>query len=169
MENDSRSDAQAFAAKAHGGQLYGVRPYTYHLAAVGAVLREFGVTDPEFGAAAWLHDVVEDTGVGIEEVEAEFGVRVAGLVWAVTGVGETRKERNVNAYGKIRATPEAVKLKLADRISNVRASVASEPRLLEMYRGEYAGFREQLHGLLAEDPVVREMWGRLDELLGWTD
>lgn len=139
--------ARGFALEKHEGQRYGERPYTVHLAAVREVLSWAGFDDAHpLAAAAWLHDVVEDTGVSREEVRERFGEEVASLVWAVTGVGGSRKERNLDAYSKIRALPQAAILKLADRIANVEAS-ATVPDKLAMYRREHPGFEEALSGL----------------------
>lgn len=150
---DVEQEARRFAEERHGDQLYGDRPYTVHLEAVRAVLRDFG-HDGAIAAAAWLHDVVEDTPTTREEVAERFGEEVASLVWAVTGVGRNRKERCASAYEKIRALPAAATLKLADRIANVEASLGS-PRIV-MYRAEWPSFREALSGLGDE-----RMWSRL--------
>jgi guanosine-3',5'-bis(diphosphate) 3'-pyrophosphohydrolase len=151
--------AREFAIAAHGDQRYGSEPYVVHLAAVRQVLRDFGYGG-ELGLAAWLHDTVEDTAVTVEELEREFGPRVAALVWAVTGVGENRKERTASAYAKLRALPDAITVKLADRIANSEASARSNPRLLAMYRDELPTFTAALgeHG----DPA---MWERLRRAL----
>jgi len=151
--------ARAFAIAAHGDQRYGADPYVVHLAAVRQVLRDFGY-DGDVALAVWLHDTVEDTAVTVEELEREFGATVAALVWAVTGVGANRKERNASAYAKMRALPEAVTVKLADRIANSEASARGNPRLLEMYRGELAGFSAALTGL-----GDAAMWERLRRAL----
>jgi guanosine-3',5'-bis(diphosphate) 3'-pyrophosphohydrolase len=135
--------ARAFAIAAHGDQRYGSEPYVVHLAAVRQVLRDFDY-DGDFALAAWLHDTVEDTAVTVEQLEYEFGQRVAALVWAVTGVGNNRKERSASAYAKMRALPDAVTVKLADRIANSEASARGNPRLLAMYREELAGFTATL-------------------------
>ena len=135
--------ARAFAIAAHGDQRYGSDPYVVHLTAVRQVLRDFGY-DRDLALAAWLHDTVEDAEVTVEQLEHEFGPRVAALVWAVTGVGQSRKERSASAYAKMRALPDAVTLKLADRIANSEASARNSPRLLAMYREELAGFTEAL-------------------------
>lgn len=152
-EDPLEQAARRFAEERHGGQQYGDRPYVVHLEAVRAVLHDFG-HDGEIAAAAWLHDVVEDTPTTREEVAERFGDEVASLVWAVTGVGSNRKERCASAYAKIRAFPAAATLKLADRIANVEASLGS-PRLV-MYRAEWPAFREALSGL-GDD----RMWSRL--------
>lgn len=72
--------------------------------------------------AAYLHDAVEDTKATIRMIARIFGIPVARLVWAVTGVGETRKIRNADMERKIGLHVLAAILKLADRIANVRAS-----------------------------------------------
>lgn len=154
-------DARAFATHKHEGQKYGEKPYTVHLAAVRDVLLSVGVLDDEpLGIAAWLHDTVEDTSTTREEIEVRFGADVASLVWAVTGVGKNRKERNANAYEKIRAYPLAATLKLADRIANVEAS-ANVPDKLAMYRKEWPSFRDALAG--NGHPAL---WERLRKALG---
>lgn len=159
MVSDPESEARAFALERHADQRYGDRPYEFHLAAVRATLADFG-HGGALGIAAWLHDLVEDTATTREEIALRFGEEVAALVFAVTGVGRNRKERNRNAYAKLRAHPPAVVLKLADRIANVTAS-RGWPEKLEMYRAEWPEFRAALTGL--GDLC---MWVRLEELLG---
>ncbi|WP_067538079.1 HD domain-containing protein [Nocardia crassostreae] len=161
--DDLERVAQQLAARAHPEQRYGAHPYTHHLAAVRAQLAAYGF-DGEVAVAAWLHDVVEDTEVGIEDIRAEFGEVVARLVWAVTGIGPDRPARNQDAYTKIRAYPRAVVLKLADRIANMEAAAADNPGLWEMYRREYPQFRGSLESLLPGEPAVASMWQHLDDL-----
>jgi (p)ppGpp synthase/HD superfamily hydrolase len=159
MTSDLETRARSFAEAAHEGQRYGDAPYITHLVAVRAVLDDFGYGGA-LGVAAWLHDSIEDTGATKDEIATRFGEEVAELVWAVTGVGANRKERNASAYAKIRATPRAAILKLADRIANVEAS-RTVPSKLEMYRAEWRSFREHL-GELGDD----RMWSRLASALG---
>ena len=136
-------------------------PYINHPLALARVLKlEAGVEDVDVLAAAILHDTVEDTPTTREEIEVRFGADVASLVWAVTGVGKNRKERNANAYEKIRAYPLAATLKLADRIANVEAS-ANVPDKLAMYRKEWPSFRDALAG--NGHPAL---WERLRKALG---
>ncbi len=153
------TDARVFAESAHGTKKYGDAPYVTHLTQVRAVLADFGYGGA-LGVAAWLHDAVEDTPVSKDEIETRFGADVAELVWAVTGEGADRKERNATAYAKIRALPAAVILKLADRIANVEAS-RDVPNKLAMYRSEWAAFRKALGDL--GDP---RMWARLERAIG---
>ena len=73
--------ARAFAVAAHGTQLrkWTEEPYWHHLRDVAqrvALLTD----DEEIIAAAWLHDVLEDTPKTYGQVHGEFGQRVADLV-----------------------------------------------------------------------------------------
>lgn len=154
--------AQLFASQAHAGQQYDGGPYTKHLAAVAAVLTRYGVTDEELLCAAWLHDTVEDTPISVESIEKLFGSRVSDLVWRVTNEeGRNRKERHAKTYGKIAANKDAVTLKLADRIANVEASLASEQDFLGMYKKEFEGFKQALY----TQGENEAMWAHLASLL----
>jgi guanosine-3',5'-bis(diphosphate) 3'-pyrophosphohydrolase len=155
----NEAEARAFAIERHREQRYGDAPYLVHLEAVRGVLHAFDHDDGPLAIAAWLHDTVEDTPTTRDEIESRFGRQVAELVWAVTGVGENRKQRNADAYAKIRAHPRAAILKLADRIANVEAS-KSRPDKLAMYKSELASFEAALDGL--GDP---KMWERLRRAL----
>lgn len=157
---DPLSFAKSYATTHHvirKQQLYGVLPYTHHLAAVEAVLREYGSSD-ELLIAAWLHDIVEDTDVKIRDIEENFGSTVATLVAAVTSEpGPNRKTRNALTYPKIRETgPEAIRLKLADRIANVCSGGSSK----QMYAKEHGDFRHALRD--PNDKLNWKMWVRLD-------
>lgn len=156
-----------FAAIKHAGIQYGGGlPYTHHLAAVEAVLRRFGFHETardnfeslDMLQAAWLHDVVEDTGTKLKEVAEMFGDRVAELVGAVTNEpGANRKIRAALTYPKIRAVKGAVCLKLADRIANVEHG----GKLVEMYQKEYEDFKRGLYTAGEHEA----MWVHLDKLL----
>lgn len=115
--------AIAFARERHGVQQYAGRPYEWHLERVAAQLEVFGYIGEGYIASAWLHDTVEDTPTGIEEIYGTFGDGVGAMVWAVTGVGENRKERNQSIYKKLSIFPAACVLKVADRIANHDATI----------------------------------------------
>ena len=157
--------AKAFAHEKHVGQTHGTRPFTYHLQEVVDTLHEFGYQDDDLTAAAWLHDVVEDTSTTIEEIYTEFGKRIGDLVDALTdGPGNTRMEKKSKPYVTIPNVPGAVIVKLADRIANVRftrkeGSKAEKYRVT--YKQEHAGFCNAL----SKKGEAREMWNILDNLL----
>ena len=75
--------AALFAAKAHEGMIRkGSRiPYIYHPMEVALIVAQM-TDDPEVIAAAYLHDVLEDTSVTPEELEQNFGSRVLSFVMA---------------------------------------------------------------------------------------
>ena len=171
---DLLGKAVAKAAVMHQGQLYGEKLYVSHLSDVVYNLHRFGflqmrLDDDLFNAlevAGWLHDIVEDTPMTIEEVRADFGDTVADLVWAVTTEpGANRKARNAATYPKIARSDEAVILKLADRIANVEESWRTRDTRLFMYKQEYRSFRKALYN--PSYKPAHEMWKHLDGLLGW--
>lgn len=137
----TRWDVINFATERHAGQTYGDgAPYTEHLAAVELVLASFGYHSPFWVACAWLHDVLEDTATTRQEIVTKFGCEVANTVYAVSGFGANRRERNSCIYAKIVLDRRATILKLADRIANVEACAAVNHRLGPMYlreRGEF--------------------------------
>jgi (p)ppGpp synthase/HD superfamily hydrolase len=164
-------DYKLFAIARHGDQRYGPYPYAYHLASVEAKLQslineddqDFGMldacTEDEWLAAAWLHDIVEDTPTTIKEVEADFGITVANLVWAVTGVGKNRKERFQSIVEKINKYPLAATLKLADRIANVKFSLTAGANQLNVYKEEQEAFEA-----LIRPKVLEQHWKDLADL-----
>jgi (p)ppGpp synthase/HD superfamily hydrolase len=106
------------------------------------------------------HDILEDTDTKYRELVEAFGEEIASLVEAVTGRGGNRKERNADAYEKIRAHGEmAVMLKLADRIANCTHSGAS----LDMYKKEWEGFRRALYD--RNHVMAQPMWTHLEGLM----
>lgn len=160
--------AEAYAATHHGGTKYSSgRPYTYHLGRTAAIMREVLPTwhpwRDDLLAAAWLHDIVEDTKVSVEDLAEKFGRRVADLVWAVTDErGRTREERKRATYPKIRATPGAVLLKLCDRLANLEEASGGGGSFLTMYAREHPLFHAELHngGVLEEI-----LWERINLII----
>lgn len=113
--------ARDFALKMHGNQRYGDEPYGVHLFAVVQIARDFDCTSTQW-KACFLHDVLEDTQATSDQILDLFGPDVLSIVYACTGEGEYRYDRNQSIYRKITAYPPAAFVKLADRIANVEAS-----------------------------------------------
>jgi (p)ppGpp synthase/HD superfamily hydrolase len=174
IEEDGKKSllrAKIISRSRHEGQEWGNKPYTAHLAAVENVLRRFGFEDYDLRAAAYLHDILEDTDTTVEDLKEHFSERILKMVEAVTDEpGKNRKERHQKTLVKIAGFADATILKMADRIANVEESWATHDRRLFMYQKEYRGFRKALR--LEEPTEVRdleilEMWHHLDYLLGW--
>jgi (p)ppGpp synthase/HD superfamily hydrolase len=125
------------ASFAHRHQKYGERPYVTHLADVVARVKTI-TQDPEIIAAAWLHDIIEDTQTTYRDIERQFGTNVAKMVWAVTGVGQDRAAKMANAIEKIAQTPGSELVKSADRLSNATASKDEKKmKLYQRYKDEH--------------------------------
>lgn len=79
------SEAIAFAVKAHDGmrRKKSDAPYILHPMEAAVIVGTM-TDDQNLIAAAALHDVVEDAGITIEEIEARFGKRVRELVESET-------------------------------------------------------------------------------------
>jgi myo-inositol-1(or 4)-monophosphatase len=79
------SEAIAFAVKAHDGMRRKEReaPYILHPMEAAVIVGTMSC-DQNLIAAAALHDVVEDAGITIEEIEKKFGARVRELVESET-------------------------------------------------------------------------------------
>jgi 8-oxo-dGTP pyrophosphatase MutT (NUDIX family) len=134
--------ARAFAIVMHADQLYDGRPYIVHLDRVAEIVRAAGGC-PWMIAAAYLHDVLEDTPCTMERLAMVFGIRVAGFVYAVTGRGANRAERQQSILMHLAYMPSARLLKLADRVANVEYSVAKgNAQKLAMYRKEAPLYRD---------------------------
>jgi (p)ppGpp synthase/HD superfamily hydrolase len=159
--------AKYFAEIAHAGQTYNDEvPYTVHLEQVVQTLDRFGIRDPSMVCAAWLHDVIEDTGRSYNDIRTRFGEDVAEIVFAVTSeLGRNRKERNIKTYPKIRASTKALVVKLADRIANVNYGLISGGKT-DMYAKEFEDFFTSLNTPETfSDPTVSSMWKYLANLL----
>lgn len=123
--------AIAFAAQAHEGQIRkgSDTPYIVHPMETAAICSTI-TTDPEILAAAVLHDTVEDTSATIEDIEREFGCRVAFLVAGESEnkredkpAGETWEIRKQEALDHL-ADADDVAIRiicLGDKLSNIRA------------------------------------------------
>lgn len=125
-------DAAAFAADRHRKQKrkgFAGDPYVNHLLEVAQLLSHAGEEDEELLAAAVLHDTVEDTETTFDEIEDFFGARVRAIVEEVTDditlSSAERKEQEL--YAAARGSREAQTIKVADKISNLRALITTPP------------------------------------------
>jgi guanosine-3',5'-bis(diphosphate) 3'-pyrophosphohydrolase len=126
--------AMNFAAQKHIDQRRkgeAAEPYLNHLTEVAALLAEFTKgTDPVVVAAGILHDTIEDTQTTREELVREFGENVADIVCEATDDkslhwAERKRQQIIHAA---HASAEAKQIKMADKISNLRAILNSPPK-----------------------------------------
>lgn len=106
--------AMWFAMRAHNGQTRDDgEDYIVHPAQVANIIGCV-TDDQEIIAAAWLHDIIEDTQYTYDDLEKKFGKRVADLVNEVTH----EKHPRGNYFPRLE-TREGIMLKFADRLSNL--------------------------------------------------
>lgn len=158
--------AKNFALRFHGDQTHGSLKIVDHLTAVSdklaSVLDDIG--DYRFSddviAAAWLHDVIEDTPVVYEDLVGVFGSFIANIVLAVTdSEGKNRMERHINTYWRTRTNSYAVLVKMSDRWHNHKRSIELNEKFVKMYADEYVYFKFALY----KPGQADALWAELDE------
>jgi (p)ppGpp synthase/HD superfamily hydrolase len=117
-----------------------------------------GVRDPEVIAAALLHDIKEDCGWTIEQIEREFGKSAARLVAAVSmpeGEFASREERMQAYHAQLLAGPSEVFLiKFPDRLHNLLTcealSIDAQWRMIDETEHDYLPIAKE-RGLLYDE------------------
>src|SRR4029434_1492332 len=121
-------------------------PYINHPISVSLLLADIGgIADAEVLSSAILHDTLEDTDTTPEELEAAFGMRIRKLVEEVTDDKRLpkarRKELQIDHASQL--SPDAVLIKLGDKISNVLDIMHSPPANWNLQRRrEYLDWAE---------------------------
>ena len=154
-------EAIMVARAAHGEQRYdNIFPYEKHLMDVVDILSDNGY-DIKLQICGALHDIVEDCDVSYNKIKDYFGEDVAEIVYCVTDeLGRNRKERKAKTLPKIASNPDAVIVKLADRIANIQHGGK-----VDMYAKEYSNFRDTLK---QPDQLAKPLWDTLDKLMNYS-
>ena len=120
--------AYYYAEQAHDGQRRrSGEAYVTHPLAVASILADMHM-DHQSLMAAMLHDVIEDTGIAKEALDAQFGESVAELVDGVSKLTqmnfETKAEAQAENFQKMAMAMardiRVILVKLADRLHNMR-------------------------------------------------
>jgi len=123
---DLKDKALAIAIRAHTGQTRKTddTPYIEHPKAVAEILESYDFPETVV-AAALVHDVLEDTEVGEEELRRELGDEVVDIVTAVSEdkslEWEDRKERYIKSVAESSDATKAVSI--ADKIHNAQSLI----------------------------------------------
>ena len=121
--------AYDFAKKAHANQKRASgEEYFIHPCTVAQILIDLGL-DSATVAAAFLHDVIEDTPVSEGDIKKEFGEEVLELVLGVTKLDKiqftSKEEEQAENFRKIFVAMakdiRVIIIKLADRLHNMRS------------------------------------------------
>lgn len=130
--------AYSFAADKHSNQKRSSgEPYICHPITVAEVLAELKV-DVVTIISALLHDVIEDTNTGLDEIRKEFGNETAEIVDGLTKLAKiqfnSKQERMAENFRKMIIAMakdlRVIIIKLADRLHNMRTlgSLTGEKR-----------------------------------------
>jgi guanosine-3',5'-bis(diphosphate) 3'-pyrophosphohydrolase len=164
MSEEFIQKARRFAELAHGlvlnsqGELGQRRkgtnePYTKHLSEVAKLVSESGGDEAQV-AAAWLHDVVEDTPIPLGYLRVVFGSDVTQLVEELTDKltkqnypGLNRRQRKAKEGERLSKISERAKtIKYADFLSNLESVSVLGPSFGEVYTREVAEAISSMHG-----------------------
>jgi guanosine-3',5'-bis(diphosphate) 3'-pyrophosphohydrolase len=167
--------AALFAAEKHARQKrkgIAAEPYINHVLEV-AQLVAGALTQPDADLviAALLHDTVEDTGTTEDELAERFGSDVASLVTELTDDKSLPKQerKRLQVANARKKSVRAQTIKLADKISNLRAILFSPPADWSEHRkAEYFDWAKQVvDGLTAPNPLLKaEFEKTLNQLPG---
>tara|TARA_B110000208_G_scaffold170624_1_gene212329 strand:+ start:560 stop:1075 length:516 start_codon:yes stop_codon:yes gene_type:complete len=144
MEDFTTRLARVYATGAHAaiGQMrkYTADPYIVHPIRVAGIVEVFG-GNLDMISAAYLHDVVEDTAVSIDDIEDMFGPAVALIVDGLTDVSKPEDGNRAVRKAKDRAhsaeaSYETQFVKCADIIDNSRDIGDHDPSFNVVYRLE---------------------------------
>ena len=137
--------AYKFAKEAHKGiRRHSGEPYILHPIAVAKIAnQEIGLGSTSI-CAALLHDVVEDTDYTIEDLEQQFGKKIAQIVAGLTkisgGIFGDKASVQAENFRKLLLTMSedirVVLLKMADRLHNMRTLGSLPPNKQYKIAGE---------------------------------
>lgn len=156
--------ARAFAIAAHSaiGQVrkYTHEPYWKHSEAVATWVAE-ATGDEKAIAAAWLHDVIEDTQVTADLIFGEFGREVGRLVLEVTDIsrpedGNRKARKALDRAHLAKASPLGQTIKAADSIENANSIVKHDPDFARVYMREKRALLELLTD--ADPGLMKRAW-----------
>ena len=168
--------AELYARAAHGaiGQTRaftdGFIPYIIHPERVASLVAE-AQGSPQMRAAAWLHDVVEDTHITINQIRRHFGNMVANYVEGLTEDKEsysTKAERKRAVADGLKDAPIEIRtIKVADLIANMEDLVMNYDKIMKEapeFPDRYLNQQRYLFASICKD-VHPLLYARAKELL----
>jgi len=150
--SDLIKQAIRFATEAHQRidqrRKYSGQPYAVHLDQVAKIVATV-TDDGEMIAAAWLHDVVEDTPATLNDIEREFGGSIAQLVRELTdiskpGDGNRAARKTIDREHLSEASARGQTIKLADLIDNCKDITQHDARFARVYLNEMSSLLQIL-------------------------
>jgi guanosine-3',5'-bis(diphosphate) 3'-pyrophosphohydrolase len=151
-----------FALSAHHGPARRGDTAIDHPIRVAWLLHEAGF-EQEVVAAALLHDVVEDTAIDLDEIEARFGYEIASLVGEMTENEEIEpyEQRKAEHRERVAGDRRVAAIYAADKLANAR-TLNEEAEEIERKRIEH--YCRTLDRLATEQPDLPFLGPLRDEL-----
>lgn len=136
-----------YALDKHQGQLYGTKPYYYHLDGVYSTYNHlFGEIDVHTGMLIYSHDLLEDTDAEISKL-LNLGMDTNSINDLVL-LTKSKVQSNTSYLDGILTSKRATMVKIADSTSNLNESLKSgNTRLI----GKYVNNLVKLYGGLNEN------------------
>ena len=158
MKNQALTYATAAHAAVGQRRKYTDQPYIVHPIRVAGIVDKFGGTD-EMIMAAYLHDVVEDTAVSIDNIHDMFGPVVARIVDGLTDVsvpedGNRAVRKAIDRQHSADARYEAQFVKCADIMDNASDIGDNDPSFNVIYRKEMVLLLEVLDKV-KDEPIYK--------------
>lgn len=166
--------AALFAIAAHESidqrRKYTNLPYWHHPFEVVDIIRRQATHDANMLAAAYLHDVLEDTPAARECIYDQFGEDITELVTWLTAPKSTgsrlHRARAARLYA-VRATPRAKTIKIADIQSNIKTVADHDREFAKVYIPEKAAMMDVLTQGNSKlwsitNGLIEAAWAKLD-------
>lgn len=156
--------AFTFASAAHYAvgqkRKYTGEDYIVHPVEVARLVASIEGHTPEMLAAALLHDVVEDTQVTLQQIEAHFGPEVMNHVSWLTdiskpGDGNRETRKRIDREHTWLAPKDSQSIKACDLISNTIDITKADPHFAVVYMREK---RLLLEGMNADEGIMARAW-----------
>jgi (p)ppGpp synthase/HD superfamily hydrolase len=153
--------AHEFAKLAHGEQKrkYTNDPYWHHTLRVGWIVAKYAKGTEDMVAAAFLHDVIEDTPFTENSLRQRFGDKITDLVVWLTDIsrpedGNRKVRKAIDRKFISNAPADAQTIKLADLIDNSLDIKKHDPKFAKVYLEEK---RKLLQVLTKGDKTLMKM------------
>lgn len=158
------SEARSLSRSLHGEEYF-----AEHLEKVASLIMltdSYRMRDDkdEILAAAYLHDVLEDTDYPVADFIAKFGEKIYIWVQAISDRKDlpNRKTKKLEVYNRTRKHSVSICLKVADRLANIQRCVKNgRDDKFQMYLKEHYTFCAALF-----DYRNKSMWLDMEDILG---
>lgn len=148
-------------------ELHTDKPLVTHSLKVGFILLDNNY-DKDLVIAGILHDLNEDAGVPFEEIDQNFGQRIANLVHAVTfdrSIPEGPMRVKDEHDRKKAAGKDAIIISIADHLANFPyLEYAATPELYKEVKNRWFKFLDEVAVLSSDEPIYQELKEKMENI-----